>query len=318
MSFEWELEEKHHQKEKELNVTIIRTSRDNKHRRRLTFQCNTHFYKSPRETDEYSFLKSKTCGCRLKDYTEEDFIFDIQDKEVSLYGQYKNDTEKTEFVCKHGHIFSASPNKIKRGEGCPICKFEKLRKCFLKDSAQYKEKLASVNPSLELVSDYKGAKKPVTCKCKICGHETVATADKFTTLQTGCHFCNLSIRESIIYTYLEEHGYNFTSQKKFSDCKYKSLLPFDFYLQDYNVCIEYQGEQHYKPVDFSYTPTKESKEKAKRKFEKGQKRDAIKKEYCNKNGILLFEISYKDRKHLPEVLDEFFNSLNRNSNDCNT
>jgi hypothetical protein len=37
MDFEWELEEKHYLKEKELNVTIIRTNRDEKKRRRLTF-----------------------------------------------------------------------------------------------------------------------------------------------------------------------------------------------------------------------------------------------------------------------------------------
>jgi hypothetical protein len=90
----------------------------------------------------------------LKDYTEEDFIFDIKDKEVSLYGEYKNDTDKTEFICKYGHVFSARPNKIKRGEGCPICKGRKLREHFLKDENWFKEKLEKANPSLELVSEY--------------------------------------------------------------------------------------------------------------------------------------------------------------------
>lgn len=318
MDFEWELEEKHYLKEKELNVTIIRTNRDEKKRRRLTFQCNNHPYKKPRNTLEASFLKSKSCGCRLKDYTEEDFIFDIRDKEVSLYGEYKNDTDKTDFICKYGHVFSARPNKIKRGEGCPVCKKRKLREHFLKDENWFKEKLEKANPSLELVSEYQGIKYPVTCRCKICGHETTTCADKFTTLQTGCRFCKLSIRESIIYTYLEEHNISFVPQKCFDDCRYKQLLPFDFYLPNYNICIEYQGEQHYKPVDFSYTPTEESKQLSQKRFELGKKRDAIKKKYCEDNNIFLLEISYKKRNHLIEVLDDFFNNLNRNSNDCNT
>ena len=41
----------------------------------------------------------------------------------------------------------------------------------------------------------------------------------------------------------------FESQKRFKDCKDKRQLPFDFYLPSYNVCIEYQGEQHYRPID---------------------------------------------------------------------
>ena len=127
-----------------------------------------------------------------------------------------------------------------------------------------------------------------------------------------------SIGENIIYTYLEDHNINFDSQKRFDDCKYKQFLPFDFYLPDYNVCIEYQGEQHYKPVDFSYTPTEESKQKAIKKFEDGQKRDRVKKDYCKEKGIYLLEISYKDKKRLSEILDSFFNNFNRNSNDCHT
>ncbi len=47
----------------------------------------------------------------------------------------------------------------------------------------------------------------------------------------------------------------FVKEKKFEDCKnskvgrYCRRLPFDFYLPDYNLLIEYDGEQHFKPVD---------------------------------------------------------------------
>ena len=78
----------------------------------------------------------------------------------------------------------------------------------------------------------------------------------------------------------------------------------------YNTCIEFQREQHYFPVDFSYTPTEKSKEMAIEKFLSGQKRNKIKEEYCKTNNIFLLKISYKDKKRIREILKEFFNQFN--------
>ena len=33
-------------------------------------------------------------------------------------------------------------------------------------------------------------------------------------------------------------------------CKNKNVLPYDFYLPDYDLGIECQGEQHFRPIDF--------------------------------------------------------------------
>lgn len=310
--FQWELEEKHFQKAKEINVEIVATFFNERHQKYVKLKCLNHPHKEEWSVQEFYFFKYKTCGCRLRNYTEDDFVFDISARaDVKLFGEYKNDTDKTEFICSEGHIFSARPNKIKKGEGCPECKKEKLRQYFLKDTEWFKEKLLESNPSLELVSDYTGIKNPVTCRCKICGEETTSGADKFTTKQTRCRFCNLSIGESIIWIYLKEHNIDFIPQKTFDGCKNKNLLPFDFYLPNENVCIEFQGEQHFKPVDFSYTPTEDSKKKARDKFQDNLLRDQIKRDYCANSGIILWEITYKQKNKLPQVLDELFNSLNQ-------
>jgi len=47
---------------------------------------------------------------------------------------------------------------------------------------------------------------------------------------------------------LIKNNINFISQYKFKDCifpdtKYPAI--FDFYLPDKNICIEYDGEQHF-------------------------------------------------------------------------
>ena len=68
----------------------------------------------------------------------------------------------------------------------------------------------------------------------------------------------------------------YESQYSFKDCRNTLPLPFDFYLTDYNVCIEYDGRQHYKVNDFF------GGEEA---FEKLKINDAIKSEYCKNNNI---------------------------------
>ena len=80
-------------------------------------------------------------------------------------------------------------------------------------------------------------------------------------------------------------SFYFTRQKRFAGCKYKSYLPFDFYLPNYNICIEFQGPQHYMPIDFFGGTSS---------YILQVKKDTIKKEYCEKNNIPLICIKYTD------------------------
>lgn len=62
-------------------------------------------------------------------------------------------------------------------------------------------------------------------------------------------------------------------------------LPFDFYLPDYNLCIEFNGIQHYRAVEY-FGGVK--------KFKAQQKNDKIKKKYCDDNNISLIIIRYNE------------------------
>lgn len=108
----------------------------------------------------------------------------------------------------------------------------------------------------------------------------------------GCPSCTIiSKGEAIIEEYFIKNNINYFRQKCFTNCKYINLLKFDFYLPDYNMCIEYQGLQHYSPVEHF------GGQKA---FEYRQKCDLIKKEYCKKHNIVLLEIKYNE--NIEEVL----------------
>ena len=95
--------------------------------------------------------------------------------------------------------------------------------------------------------------------------------------------------------YLAKHNILFKRQYRFNECKNIFQLPFDFYLQNYNTCIEYDGEQHYYPID--YFGGEEG-------LTKRQQNDEIKNNFCKENNIGLLRIKYDQDIKL--VLDNFF------------
>ena len=85
------------------------------------------------------------------------------------------------------------------------------------------------------------------------------------------------------------------TQHKFSDCRDKIELPFDFYLPDYNMCIEYDGIQHFKDNGWFRDSC-----------EQIQKRDKIKDGYCLGKGIRLVRINYKEKNKVEDMLNKLF------------
>jgi very-short-patch-repair endonuclease len=74
---------------------------------------------------------------------------------------------------------------------------------------------------------------------------------------------------------------------------YIKKLKFDFYLPNYNLCIEYDGRQHFEPIDFFG---------GEKNFEIIKKRDKIKNEYCLNNNIHLIRIPYNEYKNINSIL----------------
>ena len=110
----------------------------------------------------------------------------------------------------------------------------------------------------------------------------------------GCPICSESHGERNARKWFEEHKIRYVSQKVFDDCKDKKVLPFDFYLPDYNICIEYQGEQHYRPIEYFG---------GEEQFKTQYKHDKIKRDYCKNNNIRLLEIPYWE--NVEETLNNF-------------
>jgi len=101
---------------------------------------------------------------------------------------------------------------------------------------------------------------------------------------SGCKKCNKSIGENIIFEILSKNEIKFEEQKNFNNLKFKNKLYFDFYLPEYNLCIEFDGLQHSKSYYFF------GGEDA---LINRIKRDEIKNNYCIENNINLLRISHQ-------------------------
>lgn len=193
----------------------------------------------------------------------------------------------------HNVEWSTSPSSVLQGCGCYMCGAEKLRKSNTKSNEQYLAELKKVNPNIIPLEKYKGASTKILHKCLIDGYEWKAQpAHELSGY--GCPKCKVSKGEHKIAMWLESHNIPYEVQYKFDDCKDQKSLPFDFYLPQYNVCIEFDGEQHFRPINFFG---------GEEKFKRQQLHDKIKNEYCKSKDIPLLRISFN--QNIEEKLDNF-------------
>ena len=141
-------------------------------------------------------------------------------------------------------------------------------------------------------------KKPLLCQCLINPEHKWYAMSNNLRQGTGCPICKKSKGELRVKEVLEENEIKFTPQKYFEDCKDKNPLPFDFYLDDYNIAIEYDGTQHYFPTAF-FTRDEEA---AKENFEYVKSHDKIKTKYCKDNGLKLIRIPYWSFNKIEEII----------------
>jgi len=99
---------------------------------------------------------------------------------------------------------------------------------------------------------------------------------------TGHMIKTLSVGESTLYQLFTSLDLTFEFQKRFDDLRHKTYLPYDFYLPEFNLVIEYQGRQHFKVSKSSMY---------RRDFNSMQERDELKREYALSSGINYLEIS---------------------------
>lgn len=211
--------------------------------------------------------------------------------------QYKNIDRKVIIICKEHGIFNQSPYNHLNGANCPKCSHNILKTTihFITDAKKIHGNIYDYS-----LIEYKNAHTKVKI---ICEKHGIFEQKPYSHLQNiGCPRCNSSKGEIEIIKRLENLKINFETQKKFNDCKYKQNLSFDFYLPEYNICIEYDGEQHYKSVEHWGGDTS---------FNIRLKRDQIKNDYCLNNNIILYRINHK--QNIEDELNIIFDKIKKDN-----
>jgi len=192
------------------------------------------------------------------------------------------------WICKNKHEWLATISTRTKGHGCPYCYGRKA--CKENSFATIHPELLvewNVTRNLPLTPDnstYSSGKK-VWWICHKCQHNWSAKINDRHN-NHHCPKCAKSKNEQKIHNFLVDNDVEFIPQHRFKDCRDKLPLPFDFYLPKKNMCIEYDGEQHFIKWRFS------NKKKAIIKFNIQKSHDKTKTEYCTKNDIILKRIKY--------------------------
>ena len=221
---------------------------------------------------------------------------------LEIITPYSGDRELVTYKCLiDGYIGQArAGNLLSLNTKCAYCSKKGLHdnQCLSQDT--FIEKIKNVNPDIVPIEKYYNSNTKMKFICLKHNIKFEQLPSSALQGKCGCSKCAGSKGEKKIERILNLLDIKYISQNKFDDCIDKSKLPFDFYLPDYNICIEYQGEQHYKPVRFNSI----SEEQANLNFIKVQKHDKIKKDYCCEHKIHFLEIPYWDYDNVENIIKE--------------
>jgi len=246
------------------------------------------------------------CSKKKKSKTTEKFINQSNIVHNYFYDysltQYKNNTIKIKIICPIHGIFEQLPTSHISGSGCKLCGIEKTKSYTLLGLENFKKISNNIHDNKYNYDKvvYINSYTKVEIICPSHGSFFQKPNDHISS-KCGCPICTESKGEKKIRYYLKLNNINYIQQKTFKKCKNKNELPFDFYLPDLNICIEYDGEQHFRSV--VGWGDEES-------FKNLQLRDNIKNEYCKNNNIELLRISYLN-KNIEKTINDFL-LINKN------
>jgi len=212
---------------------------------------------------------------------------------------YRGIYKKIIIICsKHGE-FIQKPTTHLKGCGCPECGKIKFIKSKTKTREKFIEEANKIHNNSYVYDKvvYKGARIKVIITCK--KHGDFKQQPNNHLQGNGCPKCSNSLGEQRVERWLKEQNIIYEMQKTFDGCRNKLQLKFDFYLPDYNMCIEYDGEQHHKGYFAIICP-----EKRKQNLKRIQLCDGIKTEFCKNNNINLLRVPYTKFKKIEKILEE--------------
>lgn len=241
--------------------------------------------------------REKDCRCnqciREKVSTEQkcshEYILSVlhQNKLEYVSGKYTNNQSK--LLCKNadGYLVFAQICNL-RDNKSPIVFSLK----FNKENFDFNMKKYIENNNLDCTyirrfntdTNYNNIIIEVKCSCGNLFYPKLSNFLNDVQHQRRCEICSKKMSNYELKTekWLNENQIKYYKQYRFDNCRVKRSLPFDFYLPEINVCIEVDGEQHFR----------EYNNFGKEAYKRCVKYDKIKTKYCKENNIKLLRIPY--------------------------
>ena len=233
---------------------------------------------------------------RKPDISKEEFVKNA----VKIHGdrydyskvKYINCSTKVEIICPvHGSFWQQPAGHVNEKWGCNECRKINSRKkvdCFIKEAKEIHNDKYDYSKV-----DYINNKIKVEIICQVHGSFWQRPANHISS-KTGCPKCKKSFGERKVEKFLLSNNINFVEQKRFDKCKNANTLPFDFYLPDFNLLIEYDGRQHFEVIEHFG---------GEKRLTETKKRDIIKSRFAKDNGFVLLRINHKEYKNIEKILE---------------
>lgn len=210
----------------------------------------------------------------------EDFKQEIEkDRKITLLSDYQSMRKKIDCQC----------NK------CGF-KWKAIARSTRLSSQEFLKRVKEIHPDIEVIGKFSTTREKIKLKCNKCGYIWNGRANLLLFNHCGCPRCKESKGKKRISNWLEKNEYSFLRQYKFDECKDKKPLSFDFFLPELNICIEYDGIQHYFPYKYF---------KGEEKLQYTQYHDNIKNLFCENNNIKLLRISYLEYNEIEDILQKY-------------
>lgn len=259
-------------------LTVVETLYNYEGYNRATYKCkcdcgNITYVKS------CAIYKTKSCGCSSLDsridYTGQKFgMLTV----LEMLYQYKDNQTYAKCLCDCGKECIARMNGLVTGN---------TSSCGCIHSPSL---IGNKYGRLTAIEEVKSVTSQRMWKCLCdCGNYINLTSHVLTSGHTQSCGCirseNVSTYEVFIADILKENFILYNKEYGFDDCKGvgNKKLRFDFYLPDYNTLIEYDGEQHFRPIEYFG---------GEEHFNILKQNDSIKNEYCKTHKINLVRIPY--------------------------
>lgn len=245
-----------------------------------------------------TLLKNASCKCQYKTNlkTQDEYIKEVYNanSKVIVLSTYSGTENPIKFQCECGNIDEKSARLLVKYPYCRKCKSNKL-----KTTEEFKKEMSKINPYIIITGEYINAETKINYICE-CGN-THSSQPSLLLQGHRCGHCAMSKPETDVVRILEDNDILYIHDYKFSDCKYKNELKFDFRLEDYGWIIEIDGKHHYEPVQFNGIDI----DRATSRHKYTVKMDNIKNKYCVKNDIKLLRIPYWDFDKLDEIISKY-------------